>query len=249
MFVDEVVAGLLVGLLLNVVSMGVLLLVAHRLLRHQPEKMFMLSIMNVVVFGIAYTMLHVSLGVGAAFGLFALFGILRFRTGQLGVAEMSLLFASLSLAVVNSSGPSGLSFGELVVINVGTVMALGIGFRLLFRGGQANTTHVTKVIYDRLDLLSKGERGATARDLVARTGLEVRGLEIASVDLIAGTAVLQVSHTEPRFPVMTDNITELFEGEERPPVIVDLTSATPTYRYDIDSMQNGDSSFRGRTRS
>lgn len=192
--IDDAVAGLLLGLLLNVVSMTVLMMIAHRLLAERPEIMFMLGIINVVVFGIAYTMLHVSLGVGAAFGLFALFGILRFRTGTLGVAEMSLLFAALSLAVVNSSGPSGLTLTELFVINASIVMALAVGFHILFSRNSGTDLQVTKVTYDRLDLLARGRAEALRRDLGKRTGLDIVALDIQGIDLSTSTAILRISH-------------------------------------------------------
>ncbi|NND13692.1 MAG: DUF4956 domain-containing protein [Acidimicrobiia bacterium] len=192
--IDDAVAGLLLGLLLNVVSMTVLMMIAHRLLAKRPEIMFMLGIINVVVFGIAYTMLHVSLGVGAAFGLFALFGILRFRTGTLGVAEMSLLFAALSLAVVNSSGPSGLTLTELFVINASIVMALAVGFQILFSRNSGTELHITKVTYDRLDLLANGKAEALRRDLTKRTGLDIVTFDIQGIDLSTSTAVLRISH-------------------------------------------------------
>ena len=155
--------------------------------------MFMLTTINVVVFGITYAMLHVTLGVGAAFGLFALFGIMRFRTKTLAVTEMSFLFASLALAVLNASGLQGMSYQELILINAITLGSLIAGSRL-FMEEEVTKLETATVTYDRANLLGNGSAHLVVSDLHARTGLNVESVSIKSLDLTTNKAVLQVRH-------------------------------------------------------
>ena len=185
---------LLVGLAIDLVAIILLVGVGYLPLRRGNEMTFMLVTINIVVFGIAYAMLHVSLGVGAAFGLFALFGILRFRTGTLDVTEMSFLFAALALAVVNSSGLTGLNLGELLLINGTTLIALIGGARVFFAG--VVEYGETKVLYDRADLLAADDNESTFADLRARTGLDVHAITVLGLDLTCNTATLRVYHGE-----------------------------------------------------
>ena len=190
----EPVSELLTGLAINLVAIASLVGLGYVPLRRGKETTFMLATINIVVFGIAYAMLHVSLGVGAAFGLFALFGILRFRTGTLDVTEMSFLFAALALAVVNATGLSGLTVTELLLINGITLTALVGGARLALSEvaeyGQA------KVTYDRADLLATGDTAALVKDLKARTGLDIHAVTVMAIDLTANTATLRLFHTD-----------------------------------------------------
>ncbi|NND02047.1 MAG: DUF4956 domain-containing protein [Acidimicrobiia bacterium] len=186
---------MLTGLAIDLVAIALLVGLGYVPLRRGKEMTFMLTTINIVVFGIAYAMLHVSLGVGAAFGLFALFGILRFRTGTLDVTEMSFLFAALALAVVNASGLSGLTITELLLINFTTLVALIGGARISFSNvveyGQ------TKVMYDRADLLASGQTDMIASDLRSRTGLDVHAVSVVAIDLTTNVATLRLYHNEP----------------------------------------------------
>lgn len=193
---------------------------------------FMLTTVNIVVFGIAYAMLHVALGVGAAFGLFALFGILRFRTGTLDVTEMSFLFASLALAVMNSSGLSGMTMTELILINITTLLALIVGARLLIV--DRVEYEQTKVVYDKADLLATGDAEAALVDLRSRTGLDVKAVTVVALDLTTNTATLRLHHVAAgprvirRMPDPSENGSNGDNGE--PEFMVDLSVDSLTYR-------------------
>jgi hypothetical protein len=83
---------------------------------------------NIVVFFITHVVVVAGVDVGVGFGLFALFGILRFRTGTLPVTEMSFLFAAIALAALNAIAATSVGVVEVVIANVvivGTLEALG----------------------------------------------------------------------------------------------------------------------------
>lgn len=202
---------LLTGLAINLIAIALLVGLGYAPLRRGKDTTFMLVTINIVVFGIAYTMLHVSLGVGAAFGLFALFGILRFRTGTLDVTEMSFLFAALALAVVNASGPTGLTVTELLLINGITLIALIGGARISFP--EVVEYGQTKVTYDRADLIASGDSAALASDLLVRTGLDIHAVTVMSIDLTTNTATLRLLHNDPA-PHLT---ARPIEGEDEDP--------------------------------
>ena len=100
----------------------------------------------------------------------------------------------LALAVVNGSGPSRLTPTELVLINALTVGVLIAGARFLSLGPSQSA--LTKVQYDRTDLLASGRVDDALSDLADRTGLAAESFEVLAVDLVNKTATLRVRHSE-----------------------------------------------------
>ncbi len=226
---DSDLARLAVGLVIDLAALAGILILVYRRPRRARNIMFMLTTINVVVFGITYAMLHVTLGVGAAFGLFALFGIMRFRTTTLAVTEMSFLFASLALAVLNASGLQGMSYQELLVINVITIGSLIAGSRLFIEddGRQAETATVR---YDRADLLGGGSAHLVISDLRARTGLNVQSVSVKSLDLTTNEAVLQVRHRAPEAATVGSDVGNGQTGIAPMRIVLDPTSVLKPLR-------------------
>ena len=142
---------------------------------------------NLLIFLITHLLNQVQLTIGAAFGLFAVFSMLRFRTEGVSVKDMTYLFVVIALGLIaavirveplaESTIPVGI--GQLIVINgmiVGCVYLLESNW--LFRRERSHVVH-----YDRLDLMAPDRKADLLHDLRTRTGLPVHRTDIHEFDL------------------------------------------------------------------
>lgn len=192
---DTVLVGgasleLVAWFVINLVCLGALFWAIRMRPRSEPDVAIMLVTLNVVVFVVAYFMSALSISIGFAFGLFALFGIMRYRTVTISLRHMSYLFAAIALAVVNALGPQGLSLIDLVLMDLMIVAALRIATGWRSERIDARCT----IEYDRLELISPERRQELQDDVAARTGLTVTSIEIRKVSLANGIAILNVRY-------------------------------------------------------
>jgi hypothetical protein len=153
--------------------------VYYRLYRNR-DYTFTYFLINLVTFSIAYLLSNVPIELGFALGLFAVFGILRYRTEAIRVRNLTYLFVVIGIALLNALANGGITMGELLIANgviVGTVTALEAA---PFSGREESRL----VHYDRLDLLSPNATAELMADLHERTHLPVERVEIGDVDLL-----------------------------------------------------------------
>jgi len=121
-------------------------------------------------------------------GLFAVFGILRYRTESIEVRDLTYLFVVIGLAVLNALVTPSVSLWQLLFVN-----AVIVGMVALLESASFSRREESRrVVYDRLDLLAEGRASELLADLRTRTQLQVERCEIGSVDLLRDTASLMV---------------------------------------------------------
>ena len=124
---------------------------------------------NTVIYFVLGLLTSVELSMGVGFGLFAIFSVLRYRTEETPIREMTYLFVLIALPVINAVlMPTGslapLLFANAMVVGVLFVLEQGWGFR--FEGS-------SHVIYERIELIPPERRAELLADLRVRTGLPV----------------------------------------------------------------------------
>lgn len=152
---------------------------------------FTFMLISIAIFFIVYFMIFVledmkgktSMGIGI--GLFGIFSIMRYRTDAMPVREMTYLFVTICLSVVNALAVS-MSYAELLVTNAIFVAAVWICEKHL----KMDTSKLVQ--YDRIELIKPERRQELVDDLKARTGLEVLNVEIGAIDFLRDMAVLRV---------------------------------------------------------
>lgn len=157
--------------------------------RHRRMDFAFTQIMlNAITFFLCFLLRKIPVELGFGLGLFAVFGILRYRTESVPIRDLTYLFVAIALGVINAL--AGVHLAEQLFIN-GMVVLLA--FLLETRaGGGGEVENV--VHYDRLDLLHPSKRAELREDLRARTGLDIQRITIAQIDLLRDTAELSVSH-------------------------------------------------------
>lgn len=178
------------------------LVVRYALVPNSREREFVFTavVLNVIVFFICFTMKKLDLGLGMALGLFAIFGVLRYRTDAIRTKEMTYLFVVIGLAVINALSNKKTSYLELLAVNFAIVGVVMLKERYLSRapasekpgkyGKKSKPAKESKVMvdYDNLDLLAPERRPALVEDLRRRTGIEATRVEVENIDLRTGSA-------------------------------------------------------------
>jgi len=179
-------------LVLRFVFDFIFLFIVVRLLyypKHQrKDYLFTFIIFNILIFFLSFLLSSVKLQLGFAFGLFAVFSILRYRTEALPIKEMTYLFIVIGIAVINAVANKKISWAELVFTNAAIVGAVYVLERMwLLR-------HETQrlVVYDNIELIKPENSAQLIADLKNRTGLLVTRTRIDKIDLLRDVAFLYV---------------------------------------------------------
>ena len=180
------VVDLLFRLLIDLVALVVLLRGAFLRRGGDPSRLLTLAAFNVVLFLIAHLLNQVEMTMGAAFGLFAVFSMLRVRTEGISSRDMTYLFLGIALGLVTAVADPG---PVALPLLAGVIPALAL---VLESGWLVPVEASHEVIYDRLALLAPAARAELLADLRARTGIPVTRVDVQRIDLLKDVAHLQV---------------------------------------------------------
>jgi hypothetical protein len=154
-----------------------------------------------------YVMGNVEVGVGLTLGLFAIFGVIRYRTETVPIREMTYLFVIIALAAVNGLAPIYRVVGATgtnphYALNAGatgvTILSNALIVCLIWileSDRLLKHTSAKLVLYDRIELIVPERRAELVADLEKRTGLKVDNLEIGHVDFLKDAAFIKVYYT------------------------------------------------------
>lgn len=144
------------------------------------------------MFLMIFLMESVKLQIGLTLGLFAIFGVIRYRTETVPVREMTYLFVIITVAVINGLALN-ISYAELILANIFLLILLGVLEAVLgHRGKQAVGSRI--VLYDKIDNIVPERREELVKDLETRLGTKIESLEIGHVDLLKDAAWIKVSY-------------------------------------------------------
>lgn len=151
-------------------------------------------IIAVVVFFLSYVLSTFEMQIGLAIGMFAIFGIIRYRTETLRPQEMTYLFASLGIAVINALSSEAISFAELILINATVLACIYILEKFLLDKPEEEPKPTTKkvtVVVATKDL-TKEYVDNRVKELAETLGVTVVKFHISKVDHAEGTAQINV---------------------------------------------------------
>ena len=173
---------------LNILFTTIVVRAVYFRLYHHRDYIFTFFLVNVVTFSLAFLLSRVPIGLGFALGLFAVFGILRYRTEAIQVRNLTYLFVVIGIGLLNALADENISLVELLVVNGLIVGAVCLLEARPFSGREESH----RIVYDRIDLLGPGSAAELLKDLRTRTGLPIARYEIGNVDLLRDTAEITV---------------------------------------------------------
>lgn len=141
---------------------------------------------NFVIFLITYLLNKVQMSMGAAFGLFAVFSMLRYRTEGLSAKDMTYLFIVISVGLISAIIKG--SWDELGLVNGMILLVVW-----LLEGNLLVKRELTKNIqYDRIELITPERQEELLEDLRLRTGLAVHRVEVQTMDFLKDSALIMI---------------------------------------------------------
>lgn len=170
---------------------------------------FTFALISVSIFFLIFLLGSVKMKIGFALGLFAIFGIIRYRTEQMPVREMTYLFVLIAISVINALSTT-ISLAELILTNLIFI------FCIWFSENNRWLRHVSNklVQYDKIELILPDKRDELIADLRERTGLNVISVEVGSIDFLRDTALLKIHYEDDENSINTvNNITKIPKGQ------------------------------------
>jgi hypothetical protein len=172
----------------------VLLLVRVLYYRITPRKEYLFTyiLISVVVFFMIMLLENVGVEIGFALGLFAIFGMLRYRTQQIPIREMTYLFLVIGVSVINSLANRKVSYAELLLTNAVLVLVT----YLLEKVFLMKTESKKLIFYEKIELIKPGMRAELIADLEERTGLTIHRVDIERIDYLRDAARIFIYYYE-----------------------------------------------------
>jgi hypothetical protein len=156
------------------------------------DYLFTYFLISLTVFLLCVLLDSVKLQLGFALGLFAIFGIIRYRTDPIPIKEMTYLFLVIGISVVNALSNKKISHAELVFANLLIVfVTFGMERIWLLRHEIRKN-----VIYEKIELIAPEKREELIADLRARTGLNISRIEIRRIDFLKDIANIRIFYYE-----------------------------------------------------
>ncbi len=179
-------------------------LILVRVLYYQAAKrkdyLFTFLLISTIVFLLCFLLGSVQLQLGFALGLFAIFGIIRYRTLQIPIKEMTYLFITIGTSAINALSSSQVSLAVVILTNflvIGVTYALERVWLLKHESSKL-------VIYENIELIKPEKNAELLKDLCIRTGLAIHRVEIGKINFLRDTAQVIVYYYNNEISNVTD---------------------------------------------
>ena len=188
-FIDtEHVTKLLLAFIVNLIAIMIIVRWLYYPKCKRGEFFFTYILIAISTFMLIYVLGDVKLKAGIALGLFAMFSIIRYRTEQIAIREMTYLFIIIALSAINGLTISELSIGEVIIINVLFITAI-----IICESKLLISHYSYKVIkYDNINLITPDKREELIADLEKRTGLKVIKVDVGAIDFLKDAAIVKM---------------------------------------------------------
>ncbi len=194
---------LLFRFLFNFVVIGIIIHFFYYRKSRRVDYYFTFIIISVSIFFLIYLLGSVKLKIGFALGIFAIFGIIRYRTEQVPIREMTYLFTITAISVINALSIQ-MSYTQMVATNLVIILVIWG----LETSRWLKHTNSKMVLYDRIQLILPEREKELIDDLKKRTGLDIIRVEVGHIDFSRDVAFIKVYYESDKVEInATDQIT------------------------------------------
>jgi hypothetical protein len=174
---------------LNVIVIFILVRLLYYPITKRKDYLFTFLLISALVFMICFLLVNVKLQVGFALGLFAIFGIIRYRTDSIPIKEMTYLFLVIGLSVINALASTKTTIADLIFTNL-SIMFLAWGMEKLWLLKHESSK---VVIYEKIELIKPERYEELLEDLRDRTGIkEISRVETGKIDFQRDVCTLRI---------------------------------------------------------
>jgi len=166
---------------------------------------FTFMLFSVAVFLLIFLMDRVSIALGFALGLFAIFGIIRYRTETVPIREMTYLFVVIGISLINGLA-SGISYAELILANLLFIVVIWA----MESNKLLKHTSCKIILYEKIQLVTPERYEDMITDLKERTGLDITKVEVGHIDFLRDTAYIKVYYNSISNEINTIDTTTRF---------------------------------------
>lgn len=183
--------------LVDIASVFVLIRFVYFPIYKKSELFFTYFIFNIVIFLICFLLNKVDLSMGAAFGLFAVFSMLRYRTEDISLKDMTYLFLVIAMGLISAVTKIKGASDSIETMFVGVINAIIIVVAYLLESKVLMKKEGTKVIiYENINLVSTEREAELIEDIKKRTGINVHRVSIQKIDFLRDSAQIKIFYFE-----------------------------------------------------
>lgn len=185
---DDDFYKMLIKLIINVIFLTGIIRFIYYKYSKKKEYLFTFYLIGTVVFFLCFTLKKYELDLGMALGLFAIFGILRYRTTPIDVKEMTYLFVVIGISVMNALSNKKMSYVEILSANF--IILLVVYFFERFYN--QNMVLKKDIIYETIENIHPDNHIKLKEDIQQRLGVQIVKLEIGDINFLRDTAEITV---------------------------------------------------------
>lgn len=181
-------SNLLIGFFINLLFVGIVVRGFYYPKCKKGEYFFTFILIAISIFLLIYLLGGVKLKTGFALGLFAIFSIIRYRTEQVSIREMTYLFIIIAMSAINGLVIEELTYSEMILANLLFIASIWVcESNLIIR-------HLSyKIIkYDNMELITPDKENELIADLKKRTGLDIVKIEVGGIDFLKDAAIIKM---------------------------------------------------------
>lgn len=152
------------------------------------DYLFTYYMISIIVFFLCFTLKKYELDIGMALGLFAIFGIIRYRTDPIAIKEMTYLFVVIGVSVINSLANKKMSYAEILAANVAVVFAILVIERFWLLKNEVSK----EIIYEKIENVTPANEAILLEDLEKRTGISINRVKVGNIDFLKDVAIVTI---------------------------------------------------------
>ena len=183
---DKLGEKFFIRLLIDIAAVALIIGVVYFRNYRKKDHIFTFMMFNVVIFLITYMLNKVGMSFGAAFGLFAVFSILRYRTENISEKDMTYLFIVIAMGLINSVANA--TYFEMIILNgIIALVAWILDANILWKADKYQI-----VQYEKIELIKAQNYELLLKDISERTGLHVYKVTVEGIDFLRDSAELKI---------------------------------------------------------
>jgi hypothetical protein len=187
--------GLGIRLAINLMVLFVIVRLLYYPKTLRKDYLFTYFLIGIITFFLCFGLKKLDIDTGMGLGLFAIFGIIRYRTDAIEIKEMTYLFLVIGLSVVNAMLATEVEKDvyQINLLELGFINLSVIGVLYVLEYLWLMKHETRKIInYDRVDLIKAENHEALKHDLEERTGLVINRFEIGKIDFLNDTCLIRI---------------------------------------------------------
>ena len=156
--------------------------------KDDKDYVFTYIMFNILTFFICFLLRKVPMEMGFALGLFAVFGILRYRTEAIPIRQMTYLFIVIGISMINALSNKSVSIFEVLFTNGLITLITYLIDRLWFQ----TIEEKKNILYEKIELIKPENKQELIKDLKERTGLPIHEVKVEKIDFLKDTAAVTI---------------------------------------------------------